>query len=233
MPPPASHSPLTPLSALLHAGSVWGERPAVRWDDWSITYRELLDRVARVAGGLEASGIEPGDRVAALLPNVPELLEMHFAAPAARAVFVPINVRVSGPELAYILDHCGARLLVTHPSLADVVATAIASLPDPPQVIVTRADADAASEYEERLANAAPLDVRPPDDETALLSDQLHERHHRAAKGRHVHPPRSLSAHARCHRGGTARHPHRVSVDAADVPLQRLGVHVGRDCDGR
>ena len=51
MPPPASHSPLTPLSALLHAASVWGERPAVRWDDWRITYRELLERVARVAGG--------------------------------------------------------------------------------------------------------------------------------------------------------------------------------------
>ena len=149
MPPPASHSPLTPLSALLHAASVWGERPAVRWDDWGITYRELHDRVSRVAGGLEASGIEPGDRVAALLPNVPELLEMHFAAPAARAVFVPINVRVSASELAYILDHCGAKLLVTHPSLEATVAGAVTALAHPPQVIMTRMGPGDGSDYDD------------------------------------------------------------------------------------
>jgi fatty-acyl-CoA synthase len=168
--PPASHSPLTPLSALLHAGSVWGERPAVRWDDWRITYGELLDRIAGVAGGLVASGIEPGDRVAALLPNVPELLEMHFAAPAARAVFVPINVRVSGPELAYILEHCGAKLLVTHPSLDATVAEAVAALADPPQVILTRMEPGDGSDYERRLAAAVPMPITGPADETGLLS---------------------------------------------------------------
>jgi fatty-acyl-CoA synthase len=170
MPPPASHSPLSPLSTLLHAGSVWGERPAVRWDDWRITYRELTDRVARIAGGLVASGVEPGDRVAALLPNVPELLEMHFAAPAARAVFVPINVRVSGPELAYILEHCGARLLVTHPSLEATVAEAVAALADPPQVVMTRMGPGDSSEYEHRLAAATPIAITGPAEEADLLS---------------------------------------------------------------
>jgi len=170
MPPPASHSPLTPLSALLHAASVWGERPAVRWDDWGITYRELHDRVSRVAGGLEASGIEPGDRVAALLPNVPELLEMHFAAPAARAVFVPINVRVSASELAYILDHCGAKLLVTHPSLEATVAGAVTALAHPPQVIMTRMGPGDGSDYDDRLAAAGPIPITGPADETDLLS---------------------------------------------------------------
>ena len=170
MPPPASHSPLTPLSALLHAGSVWGERPAVRWDDWRITYRELMERVARVAGCLAESGIEPGDRVAALLPNVPELLEMHFAAPAARAVFVPINVRVSGPELAYILEHCGARLLVTHPSLEAPVAEAVAALANPPRVVTTRMGAGDSSDYEHMLAAATPIPITGPADETGLLS---------------------------------------------------------------
>ncbi|MEP6641256.1 MAG: AMP-binding protein [Gaiellales bacterium] len=168
--PPASHSPLTPLSALLHAGSVWGDRPAVRWDDWRITYGGLIDRIAHVAGGLVASGVEPGDRVAALLPNVPELLEMHFAAPAARAVFVPINVRVSGPELAYILEHCGAKLLVTHPSLDATVTEAVAALANPPQVIMTRMEPGDGSDYEHRLAAAAPIPITGPAEETGLLS---------------------------------------------------------------
>jgi fatty-acyl-CoA synthase len=142
----------------------------VRWDDWRITHRELLERVARVAGGLAESGIEPGDRVAALLPNVPELLELHFAAPAARAVFVPINVRVSGPELAYILEHCGARLLVTHPSLEAPVAEAVAALADPPRVVSTRMGAGDSSDYEHMLAAAAPVPITAPADETGLLS---------------------------------------------------------------
>ena len=170
MHPTASHSPLSPLNALLHAGSVWGERPAVRWDDWSVTYRELVDRCARVAGVIAQCGIEPGERVAALLPNVPELLEMHFAAPAARAVFVPINVRVSATELAHILEHCEARLLVTHPSLDATVAEAVATLASPPQVIMTRADADDRSEYDDRLAAAPPVVITAPADETGLLS---------------------------------------------------------------
>jgi fatty-acyl-CoA synthase len=170
MPPPASHSPLSPLSLLVHAGSVWDERPAVRWDDWRISYRQLVDRCARVAGWLIAAGVEPGDRVAALLPNVPELLELHFAVPAARAVFVPINVRVSAAELAYILEHCGARMLVTHPSLDATVTEAVAALADPPQVVVTRMAAADGSEYEDRLGSAAPAPITAPADETALLS---------------------------------------------------------------
>jgi fatty-acyl-CoA synthase len=170
MPPSASHSPLSPLSALLHAGAVWGERPAVRWDAWAVTYRELLDRCARVAGGLGACGVRPGDRVAAILPNVPELLELHFAVPAAGAVLVPLNVRMTGADLAYILEHSGARVLVAHPSLADVVAAATARLAEPPQVIMTRAQAADDSEYEQRLAAAAARAIAPPADEDALLS---------------------------------------------------------------
>jgi fatty-acyl-CoA synthase len=135
-----------------------------------VTYRQFRDRCARVAGGLIACGVRPGDRVAAILPNVPEMLELHFAVPAAEAVLVPLNVRMTGADLAYIVEHSGARILVAHPSLAEVVATAIASLPDPPQVIMTRAGADDGSEYEDRLATAAPRDITPPDDENALLS---------------------------------------------------------------
>jgi fatty-acyl-CoA synthase len=135
-----------------------------------VTYRALHDRCARVAGGLRALGVAPGDRVAAFLPNVPEMLELHFAVPAARAVLVPVNVRITGAELAYILEHCGARMLVSHPSLAATVAEAVAALAEPPLVIMTRLAPDDGSEYEERLAAAEPLEITPPADETTLLS---------------------------------------------------------------
>ena len=122
-----------------------------------------------VDGVITGSGIEPGERVAALLPNVPKLLEMHFAAPAARAVFVPINVRVSATELAYILEHGDARLLVTHPSLAETVDEAVATLAHPPRVIMTRMAAGDGSATEDRLAAAAPIPITAPAEEIALL----------------------------------------------------------------
>ncbi len=170
MPRFASHSSLSPLNALRHAADVWSGRPAVRWDDWRITYAELADRCARVAGALVAAGVGPGDRVAAFLPNVPELLELHFAVPAARAVLVPVNVRITAPELRYILDHSGARILVSHPSLEATVAAALESLADPPDVIMTRAQAGDGSAYEDMLAAAAPIEITPPPDETDLLT---------------------------------------------------------------
>jgi fatty-acyl-CoA synthase len=170
MPPSASHAPLSPLNALTHAGYVWGERPAVRWDGWRITYRTLVERCGRAAAALGAAGVRPGDRVAAFLPNVPELLELHFAVPAAGAVLVPVNMRISAPELAYILEHSGARGLVTHPSLEETARAALAGLADPPRTIVTRAAADDESEYEELLARAAPATIAAPRDEHALLS---------------------------------------------------------------
>jgi acyl-CoA synthetase (AMP-forming)/AMP-acid ligase II len=166
----ASHAPLSPLNLLTHAGAVWRDRPAVRWDDRTVSYGEFVDRCARAAAALVACGVAPGDRVAAFLPNVPEMLELHFAVPAAGAVLVPMNVRITAAEVAYILEHSGARVLVVHPTLAATAAEAVAGLADPPQVIETRAEPHDGSDYEARLAAAEPRPISPPDDETALLS---------------------------------------------------------------
>src|SRR5207248_11130896 len=166
----ASHAPLSPLSLLTHAGHVWRDRPAVRWDDWSASYGELVDRCARGASALRACGVRPGDRVAAFLPNVPEMLELHFAVPAAGAILVPINVRITATEVAYILEHSGARVLVVHPTLAATAAEAVAGLADPPLVIEARAGPQDSSDYESRLAAAQPRPIEGPADETTLLS---------------------------------------------------------------
>ena len=126
MPPTASYSPLSPLNALLHAGSVWGERPAVRWDDWSVTYRELVDRCARVAGVIGEYEIEPGERVAALLPNVPELLEMDFRRRPRGRCSSPSTSASRPPSWPTSWSTATHGMPATHPSLAETVEQAVA-----------------------------------------------------------------------------------------------------------
>ncbi len=65
-----------------------------------------------LTGVLAGLGVEPGDRVAVLATNSHVLLEMHYAVPMRGAVLVPLNIRLSAEELAYILEHSGASLLV-------------------------------------------------------------------------------------------------------------------------
>jgi fatty-acyl-CoA synthase len=92
------------------------ERVAIEYEDRSWTYRELSERVLCLAHALRRLGVERGDRVVYLGPNHPSLLETFFAAGQLGAVFVPLNTRLAGPELAWQAADSGARLLVHAPS---------------------------------------------------------------------------------------------------------------------
>jgi len=111
-PDPTSVTQLTPLLFLERSASVFPDKEAVVYGDRRLTYREFADSVFRQAQALRASGIGDGDRVAFLLPNVPEMLVAHFAVPLLGAILVAINTRLSAPEIEYILEHSGAKLLV-------------------------------------------------------------------------------------------------------------------------
>src|ERR671916_2310457 len=121
---------LTPLSFLQRSASVFREKPAVIYGDRTWTYPQLAERVNRLATALLASGVARGDRVAYLVPNIPEMLEGHFAVPLAGAILVAINTRLSAPEVAYILEHSGARILVVDTELAHLVEPSLANLPE-------------------------------------------------------------------------------------------------------
>ena len=126
-------SELTPGAFLRRSAAVFPERTAVVYEGRRVAYRELAERTERLAGALAGAGLEPGDRVAVLCPNTPAMLEATFAVPSAGLVLVPINVRLSAGEIAWILDHSGARLAIAdhelahliedHPELGLVVAT--------------------------------------------------------------------------------------------------------------
>ncbi|MBC3189840.1 long-chain-fatty-acid--CoA ligase [Pseudonocardia sp. C8] len=121
-------TPLTPLAFLGRSADVFADRTAIVYGDRRHTYAEFAGEATRVAHALRASGVEPGDRVAYLLPNVPEMLVAHFAVPLAGAVLVAINTRLSPAEVRYILDHSGAKVLVVDNVLYETVRPVAAEL---------------------------------------------------------------------------------------------------------
>jgi len=117
-----SHTPLTPLRFLERSAEVYPDKVAIVHGDRRTTYRDFAGEATRLAQALQASGIEAGDRVAYLCPNIPELLIAHFAVPLAGAVLVAINTRLATEEVRYICEHSGAKLLVVDSELRSIVA---------------------------------------------------------------------------------------------------------------
>jgi fatty-acyl-CoA synthase len=105
-------SVLTPLEFLARSGSVYRDYVAVVDEERRVSYAELQSRVHRLASALASAGINPGDRVAGLCRNRLAALECHFAVPLAGAVLVMLNTRLQAAEIATILNHSGARLLL-------------------------------------------------------------------------------------------------------------------------
>ena len=122
-----SYTALTPLSFLQRSARVWPDKTAVIYGSRRLTYAGFAAETQQVALALRASGVEPGDRVAYLMPNVPELLIAHFAVPLAGGVLVAINTRLVAEEVSYILRHSGAKILVAD---ADLLPTALAAAGD-------------------------------------------------------------------------------------------------------
>jgi fatty-acyl-CoA synthase len=122
-------TPLTPLAFLGRAAEVFADREAVVYGERRMTYTQFSQEVTRVAHALRACGVNPGDRVAYLMPNIPEMLVAQFAVPLAGGVLVAVNTRLAPPEVHYILAHSGATVLVVDAALHDRVESVLADLP--------------------------------------------------------------------------------------------------------
>ena len=114
--------PLTPLRCLHRAVDLFGSKIGVVSGGREFTYREFGDRAARLAGGLTKVGIAAGDRVAYLSFNNHQLLEGYYGVTQARAVIMPLNVRLAAPELADILRHSSAKMLIFENEFAPIAA---------------------------------------------------------------------------------------------------------------
>jgi fatty-acyl-CoA synthase len=103
---------LHPIDFLQRSAHVYREKIAVIDGDERRTYPQMLERVYRLAHGLVNLGLRPGDRVAVICPNTSPLLEAHFAVPLAGGVLCALNVRLMPDEIGYILEHCGASVVI-------------------------------------------------------------------------------------------------------------------------
>ncbi|MEQ8767034.1 MAG: AMP-binding protein [Planctomycetota bacterium] len=117
---------MNPASFLDRAARTFGDRIAVSGAGGSSTYGELQERVARWTGYLKARGVEHGDRVALLLPNVPSMLEASFAVARIGAVSMPCNSRLRAEDLAAPLAHGRPKVGVADVSLAELARSATA-----------------------------------------------------------------------------------------------------------
>ncbi|NYD36920.1 fatty-acyl-CoA synthase [Actinomycetospora corticicola] len=127
---------LTPLSFLQRSASVYPDKTAIVHGASHWTYAEFARDAQRLARGLRASGVQPGDRVACLLPNVPAMLHAHFGVPLAGAILVAVNTRLSAEEVRYILDHSGATVLVVDSTLLGAVDPIRESLETVREIVV-------------------------------------------------------------------------------------------------
>lgn len=110
------------LAAMLTASAArLGGRTALKLDDVELSYRALDAASARVAALLRRRGVGPGDRVAVMLPNVPEFAVVYYGILRAGAVVVPVNVLLKEREVAFYLSDSGAKLLFAWHALAEVV----------------------------------------------------------------------------------------------------------------
>ncbi|HAF90968.1 MAG TPA: acyl-CoA synthetase, partial [Pseudomonas sp.] len=109
--------------------------PAVIHGSIRRTWAETYMRCRRLASALAGRGIGKGDTVAVMLPNIPSMLEAHFAVPMIGAVLNTLNVRLDAEAIAFMLQHGEARVLIADREFASVVRAAVGMLDHPPLVI--------------------------------------------------------------------------------------------------
>jgi fatty-acyl-CoA synthase len=154
------HRRLSPLDFLERSADVFREKIAVVDGDVRRTYPQFLDRVYRFAHVLHGFGVRNGERVAVLAKNQSALLEAHYAVPLAGGILCALNVRLVASEIAYIIEHCGASVVVYDEEFAPLLAGVAAN--------VLRLST---LEYERALetADATPIE-NPVTDEDATIS---------------------------------------------------------------
>jgi len=117
----ANFQPLTPLTFLERAASVFPDRTAIVHGKQRFSYAEYYARARRLASALHKAGMKKGDTVAVMLANTPPMLEAHYGVPMAGAVLNTLNTRLDAAALAFILDHGEAKMLITDREFAPVI----------------------------------------------------------------------------------------------------------------
>ncbi|MDY7219268.1 acyl-CoA synthetase [Denitrificimonas sp. JX-1] len=130
-----NHAALTPLSFIERTAAIYPNYPAVVHGSTRRTWGETYTRCRQLASALNNRGIGKDDTVAVLLPNIPEMLELHFAVPMLGAVINTLNVRLDAEAISFMLQHGEAKVLVVDREFCEVAQTACRMLEHPPLLI--------------------------------------------------------------------------------------------------
>ena len=161
----ANYVPLSPVSFLVRAARVYGPRVAVIHGERRYTYAQFLERARRLASALADAGVGKGDTVAIMAPNIPEMLEAHYAVPMLGAVLCSINIRLDAGAVAFILQHSEAKVVLVDGEFAEIMTRALAESGRRIRVVNTD------TEYEAFIAGgSAEFPVRLPDDEWQAIA---------------------------------------------------------------
>ncbi|MEO0544925.1 MAG: AMP-binding protein [Pseudomonadota bacterium] len=165
----ANHLALSPISFLRRAADLHGERKAVIYGEVQRNWTETAERICSVAGGLVGLGVQKGDTVSVISPNIPELLELHFAVPLTGGVLNTINTRLEAETIAYILEHADTKLVIVDREFVPLLSKAfellgrmlpVVEIVDP----AVTGDSLGGKTYDE-LTEAEPLPIELPEDE--------------------------------------------------------------------
>jgi fatty-acyl-CoA synthase len=202
---PANHVPLSPVSFLVRAARVYGPRVAVIHGARRYTYAQFLERARRLASSLAQAGVDKGDTVAIMAPNIPEMLEAHYAVPMLGAVLCSINIRLDASAVAFILQHSEATVVLVDREFGSVMVRALAEIGR--KLLVVDIDDELAvggervgrTEYEAFIAAGDPqFPVRLPDDEWQAIALNYTSGTTGNPKGVVLHHRRAVSICGRC-----------------------------------
>ena len=173
----ANFTALSPVSFVERSAEIFGDLPAVIHGQRKYTWAQTRERSARLAAALKSLGIKRGSTVSAMLPNTPEMVEVHYAVPALNAVLNTLNTRLDAALIAWQLNHCECQVILTDREFAPVMRQALALLKSEHNrdiVVIDVCDSEYTGpgdklgllEYEDLLASHLPLtQLEGPQDE--------------------------------------------------------------------
>jgi fatty-acyl-CoA synthase len=160
---PANYVPLSPLSFLARSAAVYPDLTSTVYEGRTFTWAQTHERCKRFASFLAARGIGRGDTVAAMLPNIPAMNELHFAVPMTGGVLNTLNIRLDAGSIAFQLDHGGAKIILVDPEFTGVISDALGLMKGPRPLVIDVDDAAFPGgkrigelEYEDAVASGDP-----------------------------------------------------------------------------
>ena len=131
----ANYAPLSPISLIARTAYTYPQQLAVVHGDRRLTWEETYARSRRLASALVRAGVGPGQTVAVMAANTPEMVEAHFGVPMSGGVLNTLNTRLDAEAIGFMLGHGEAKVLLTDTEFAPIVGAALQKLDRKPMVI--------------------------------------------------------------------------------------------------